>query len=216
MEDPPRLDGSLAVSRGLGDFEYKGDSRLPANEQKVSCVPDIYEISPLPPGAICVLGCDGIWDVMTSDAVAEYVRQRVSQESPADLGDVAADILRMCLKKNSRDNMTCMILQFVDGSDWSSFPDEMKNYEKLQDCGEQDEDVRNHYTSFLQASRFPSQALACDVCKRWLLQMQQCQCKQVFYCSRICQKKGWKVHQTVCGAKSESSSRKPSNHDGKV
>ena len=27
--------------------------------------------------------------------------------------------------------MTCMLMHFVDGSDWANFPDEMKNYEKL-------------------------------------------------------------------------------------
>ena len=36
--------------------------------------------------------------------------------------------------RNSRDNMTCMILHLVDGSDWANFPDEMKNYEKLPGC----------------------------------------------------------------------------------
>ena len=33
--------------------------------------------------------------------------------------------------RNSRDNMTCMIMHFVDGSEWTNYPDEMKNYEKL-------------------------------------------------------------------------------------
>ena len=33
--------------------------------------------------------------------------------------------------RNSRDNMTCMIMHFADGSDWANFPDEMKNYDKL-------------------------------------------------------------------------------------
>lgn len=201
MEDPPRLDGSLAVSRGLGDFEYKGDGQRLASEQKVSCLPDIYEISSLQPGSICVLGCDGIWDVMTAEDVAEYVREELSMEPPTDLGDVAAELLRLCLKKNSRDNMTCMILHLVDGSDCVGFPDEMKNYEKLLERGDQDEDVQSHYASFLTTSKFPPQALSCDVCKRWLLQMNQCQCKQVFYCSRTCQKRGWKAHQKVCGAK---------------
>ncbi|CAE7826910.1 ppm-1.A [Symbiodinium sp. CCMP2592] len=173
MEDPPRLDGSLAVSRGLGDFEYKGDGQRLASEQKVSCVPDIYEISSLQPGSICVLGCDGIWDVMTAEDVAEYVREELSMDPPTDLGDVAAELLRLCLKKNSRDNMTCMILQLVDGSDSVGFPDEMKNYEKLLERGDQDEDVQSHYASFLTTSKFPPQALSCDVCKRWLLQMNQ-------------------------------------------
>ncbi|CAJ1401075.1 unnamed protein product [Effrenium voratum] len=61
---------------------------------------------------------------------AAYVRDWLLRDPLADLGDIAAEMLRTCLQRNSRDNMTCMILQFDDGSDWSNFPDEMKNYEK--------------------------------------------------------------------------------------
>lgn len=207
FEDPPRLDGSLAVSRGLGDFEYKSASQKPVSEQKVSCIPDIYEISSVTPGSLCILCCDGIWDVMTAEEVAQFVCDALATD--AELGDIAAEILRQCLHRNSRDNMTCMLMHFVDGSDWATFPDEMKNYEKLAD-GDRDEDVQNHYASFLSTAKFPAQALACDVCQRWLVQMQQCTCKQTFYCSRHCQKKGWKVHQAVCPTKQENGGAKAS------
>lgn len=195
FEDPPRLDGSLAVSRGLGDFEYKADGQKPVGEQKVSCIPDIYEASAVTPGSLCILGCDGIWDVMTAEEVAQFVCDALTSES--DLGDISAEILRQCLQRNSRDNMTCMIMHFADGSEWTNYPDEMKNYEKLVD-GDRDEDVQSHYATFLSTAKFPAQAVTCDVCQRWLVQMQQCTCKQTFYCSRHCQKKGWKVHQAVC------------------
>eukprot|EP00439_Symbiodinium_sp_Y106_P086375 s31_g32.t2 len=121
MEDPPRLDGSLAVSRGLGDFEYKGDGQRLASEQKDPSSVDggwngrldkarafLLVLLPCPlqlcitmPGSICVLGCDGIWDVMTAED-AEYVREELSMEPPTDLGDVAAELLRLCLKKQGR------------------------------------------------------------------------------------------------------------------
>ena len=35
---PMRVDGNLAVSRGLGDYEYKQGRDLPQSRQKVSCV----------------------------------------------------------------------------------------------------------------------------------------------------------------------------------
>ncbi|CAK8995148.1 unnamed protein product [Durusdinium trenchii] len=204
FEDPPRLDGSLAVSRGLGDFEYKADGKRTVGEQKVSCIPDIYEVSSLAPGTLCILGCDGIWDVMTAEQVAQLVCEALATD--LDLGDIAAEILRQCLQRNSRDNMTCMIMHFADGSDWANFPDEMKNYDKLAN-GDHDEDVQSHYASFLSTAKFPAQAVACDVCQRWLVQMQQCTCKQTFYCSRHCQKKGWKVHSAVCPTKLDGAKR---------
>ncbi|CAK8995682.1 unnamed protein product [Durusdinium trenchii] len=156
FEDPPRLDGSLAVSRGLGDFEYKADGPEAQGIGTVSCIPDIYEVSSLAPGTLCILGCDGIWDVRARPGrrVAEdagrvrpgttaggsgSVGVRGIGHRPGaladlilvDLGDIAAEILRQCLQRNSRDNMTCMIMHFADGSDWANFPDEMKNYDKL-------------------------------------------------------------------------------------
>ncbi|CAK9001808.1 Protein phosphatase 1B (Protein phosphatase 2C isoform beta) (PP2C-beta) [Durusdinium trenchii] len=137
FEDPPRLDGSLAVSRGLGDFEYKADGPEAQGIGTVSCIPDIYEVSSLAPGTLCILGCDGIWDVRARPGrrVAEdagRVRPGTTvMTAEQDLGDIAAEILRQCLQRNSRDNMTCMIMHFADGSDWANFPDEMKNYDKL-------------------------------------------------------------------------------------
>lgn len=211
-EDPPRLDGNLAVSRGLGDFEYKQDTGRPVPEQKVSCVPDIYEMSGLRPGSICILGCDGVWDVMSGLEVATFVRDKIASDPNADLGDIAAQIVRDSLRKNSRDNVTAMIVHFVDGSDWVQEPDEMKNYEKL---GEQevDEEVRKQYHGFLRKSKFPHVPCACNSCGKWKFSMNQCPCKQVYYCSRHCQKKDWKSHKPSCASAtpgaSPSASAKP-------
>mmetsp|Transcript_15805 Transcript_15805/g.28077 ORF Transcript_15805/g.28077 Transcript_15805/m.28077 type:complete len:440 (+) Transcript_15805:104-1423(+) len=207
-EDPPRLDGNLAVSRGLGDFEYKQDSAKPVPEQKVSAVPDVYEVSGLQPGMLCILGCDGVWDVMTAGFVSNFVRDWLRREPTADLGDIAADLVRLSLKKHSRDNVTVMILRFVDGSDWSSEPDEMKNYEKLSESADFDDDVRSHYATFLRRSKFALEPAPCDACRKWTADMKQCPCKQIHYCTRACQKKGWKAHKLVCpsGANSPSSS----------
>mmetsp|Transcript_32389 Transcript_32389/g.75214 ORF Transcript_32389/g.75214 Transcript_32389/m.75214 type:complete len:431 (+) Transcript_32389:134-1426(+) len=202
-EDPPRLDGNLAVSRGLGDFEYKSDSRAPVGEQKVSCVPDIYEVNRLQPGTICILGCDGVWDVMTGHEVATFVCEQLHSDPHADLGDIAARIIRESLRKNSRDNVTVMIAHFVDGQEWAQEPDEMKNYDKLG--MQEDDDVRKQYDHFLQRSQFPPEPQACAVCAKWTSNMNQCPCKQVFYCCRNCQKKDWKQHKPICSSANPSS-----------
>jgi len=199
QEEPPRLDGNLAVSRGLGDFEYKQDAKRPEAEQKVSCVPDIYEVSGVRPGSICILGCDGVWDVMTSEYVAKLVHDRLKSNVSVDLGDLAAEIVRESLRRNSRDNVTVMVVQLADGSDWAEHQDEMKEYEKLpKSAAEVDEEVRNKCFEFLNTSGFPPEAIACNSCGKWMLEMKQCPCKQIFYCSRACQKKDWKTHKLVC------------------
>lgn len=197
-DDPPRLDGNLAVSRGVGDFEYKGQRGEPVGQQKVSCVPDIYTVSGLAPGSICILACDGIWDVMSSYEVANFVRNCLAKEPTADLGEVAAEIIRTSLRKNSRDNMTLMIVQFADGSAWANEPDEMKDYDCLEDP--RDDELRKHAVAFLNKSEFPSKPQVCSACKRWFAPMMQCGCKQALYCSEKCQQSAWQDHKSTCAA----------------
>ena len=43
-----RVNGMLALSRALGDFEYKGNSALQPSDQAVSAFPDV-KIEPINP-----------------------------------------------------------------------------------------------------------------------------------------------------------------------
>eukprot|EP00440_Ansanella_granifera_P057337 gb/GFBE01062152.1/.p1 GENE.gb/GFBE01062152.1/~~gb/GFBE01062152.1/.p1 ORF type:complete len:423 (+),score=62.83 gb/GFBE01062152.1/:1-1269(+) len=195
---PPRLDGNLAVSRGIGDFEYKSNTDLPVAKQKVSCIPDIYEVSGVKPGSLCILACDGIWDVLTGAEVAEFVRGALEKNPHADLGDLAAELIKTCLQKNSMDNMTVMIVHLADGSDpeWAEQPDEIKNYGQLLD--QTDESAKSDALTFMRKMQLPPEPQPCAECTRWRVTMQMCPCESVFYCTRRCQKKGWKVHKPCC------------------
>ena len=73
-----RVEGDLAVSRGLGDFRYKSEPTVlagndlkaglvPPGEQKVSPVPDIITQNRDPEQEeFVIVACDGIWDVMSN------------------------------------------------------------------------------------------------------------------------------------------------------
>lgn len=150
-----RIDGNLAVSRGLGDFDFKGERKLPAAEQKVSCIPDIYEVSGIQKGALLLLACDGLWDVMTTKQAAAFVRSKLKKDPEADLGAIAAELIRFCLRMESSDNLTVMIVQFIDGSDWANTQDEMMGFEKLARNGLVDKDTRKQYKNFLLKVQFP-------------------------------------------------------------
>jgi len=198
-DTPPRLDGDLAVSRGLGDFEHKASNILSPLKQKVSCEPEIYEVSGLRPGTLCILACDGVWDVFASEQVASFVRSRLSDKPGADLGDIAAELVRESLHRGSMDNVTAMIVHLVDGRSWEDgMPDELKFFDKLRSLEILDDDVKNQYLKFLQRVDFPREPAECTVCGRWFASMQQCPCKGPLYCSTACQREGWQQHRPEC------------------
>jgi|ERR1712166_1612205 len=62
-----RVNGSLNLSRSLGDFEYKGNNNLPFTEQAVTCDPEVRMVARSPADSFLILACDGIWDCLTSE-----------------------------------------------------------------------------------------------------------------------------------------------------
>jgi len=105
-----RVDGDLAVSRGLGDFQFKNRTDLPPERQKVSCIPDIT-IYPrrLDKDEFIVIACDGIWDVLSNKECLDMVQQ-IFNEGEQNIGKVCEEMLDLCLKKESRDNMSMIIV----------------------------------------------------------------------------------------------------------
>jgi len=105
-----RIDGDLAVSRGLGDFRYKLNDDLPWEKQKVTANPD-FIVCPRDyvRDEFIILGCDGIWDVLDNVSCATMV-QGILDEGEKDIGLVCEDVLDLCLERESKDNMTlCMV-----------------------------------------------------------------------------------------------------------
>lgn len=107
-----RVDGDLAVSRGLGDFTFKGHSDLPHHKQKVIYEPDVL-VYPRDGqnDEFVVLACDGIWDVVSNGECSDMI-QAVLDEGETDISLVCEEVLDMCLEKNSRDNMTIILVGF--------------------------------------------------------------------------------------------------------
>ena len=128
-----RVNGSLAVSRALGDFDYKRAVTLPAVEQLVSPEPDVTVMERNnEQDEFLLLACDGIYDVMQNEDIVKYLRHRM--ELKEDLTEICSDLIDKCLHKvswhkhhcntrdgnklfvfwqqNSRDNMSVVLLAF--------------------------------------------------------------------------------------------------------
>ncbi|KAF4721169.1 Protein phosphatase 1A [Perkinsus olseni] len=202
-EEPARLCGVLALSRGLGDFAYKDDADLSADKQKCIAVPDVREVV-VEAGDWVVLACDGVFDVMSNEDVAREVMVRA--QSGQDLAEIATEVLQRCLNLlDSKDNMTCMIIR-VGTSELGlepEVPDERQ--EELQLGGYSDPQtlapgMGEKYQAFFRKAGFSKNPAACSTCSRVFRHMAQCPCKNAVYCGVTCQKKGWKDHKKVCKA----------------
>lgn len=72
-----RVNGGLNLSRAIGDHGYKMKADLPPEEQMISALPDIKQLTLEKEDEFMVLACDGIWNFMTNEEVAEFVKERL-------------------------------------------------------------------------------------------------------------------------------------------
>ncbi|XP_028810578.1 protein phosphatase 1bb isoform X2 [Denticeps clupeoides] len=106
-----RVNGSLAVSRALGDYDYKCVDGKGPTEQLVSPEPEVFEIARASEeDEFVVLACDGIWDVMSNEELCEFVHSRLQVWD--DLEKVCNSVVDTCLHKGSRDNMSVVLVCF--------------------------------------------------------------------------------------------------------
>lgn len=109
-----RVNGSLAVSRALGDYEYKQVEGKGPCEQLVSPEPEIVvHERDNQSDEFFVLACDGIWDVMVNEELCDYVRHMLRTTN--DLESICGLVIDTCLYKGSKDNMS-MVLVTLPGA----------------------------------------------------------------------------------------------------
>ncbi len=61
-----RINGSLNLSRALGDMDYKQSKDLGPDAQMVTAVPEVRSLRLEPGDEFLILACDGIWDVLSN------------------------------------------------------------------------------------------------------------------------------------------------------
>ncbi|GAA5868498.1 hypothetical protein JCM3774_005398 [Rhodotorula dairenensis] len=112
-----RVNGNLALSRALGDFDFKQSATLDPEQQIVTADPDITVHVATPEDEFVVIACDGIWDVLTSQQVIDFVRLAVSEGK--SLQTICEEMLDRCLAPDSDwggvgcDNMTMMVVALL-------------------------------------------------------------------------------------------------------
>ncbi|KAG9130730.1 hypothetical protein Leryth_012672 [Lithospermum erythrorhizon] len=80
-----RVNGSLNLSRAIGDMEFKQNKDLPAEKQIVTANPDINSVELSDDDEFIVLACDGIWDCMSSQQLVDFIHEQLNKESKCSL-----------------------------------------------------------------------------------------------------------------------------------
>lgn len=128
--------GNLALSRALGDFEFKKNFSLGPEAQIITANPDVTTHEITEEDEFLVLACDGmattfslsllltyfsgIWDCLSSQQVVDFVRYQVSEGK--ELTDIGKMICDYCLAPDTAsgagigcDNMTVLIVALLQG-----------------------------------------------------------------------------------------------------
>lgn len=104
-----KINGSLSVSRGFGDFIFKQNKSLPVPQQIVSCVPDVVVRQRDPSQIFLLLACDGFWDVMTNEEATVEITD--IQRSAHSLVQISEELVDRAFSKESTDNISVIVAQ---------------------------------------------------------------------------------------------------------
>jgi protein phosphatase 2C family protein 2/3 len=110
------LPGKLSVSRTIGDIEAK-DPRFGGNPQVVIPIPEIKYFEINATNDFIIIGCDGVYEKLKNKEIVEYIWKTIKlpeNEKVFDIhnfnGILVQSLIDYCLKKNSTDNLTCVMI----------------------------------------------------------------------------------------------------------
>lgn len=109
------LCGELGVARAIGDWHFPDLKRLASHPGSV-CAPSPLTAQPEvteyvmegPADEFIILGCDGLWDVFSSQRAVEFARQRLRRHN--DPQRCAEELVAEALRMHSGDNLTVLVV----------------------------------------------------------------------------------------------------------
>jgi protein phosphatase 2C family protein 2/3 len=116
------LPGRLSVSRTFGDIQAKTE-KFGGKSGVIIPVPDMTEFDLDESFDFMVIGCDGIFDVISNEQIFDIWKIVLNEQRYKDLendeldinvlcGDFADAIIKSSLFKNSYDNLSCIVVVF--------------------------------------------------------------------------------------------------------
>ena len=113
-----RVNGSLNLSRSLGDFDYKSNTDKDYKNQMVTCDPEVIIMERKSVDNFLILACDGIWDCLNNQDCVNMVKEHITNlkagekysKTVEEMFDkiIATDIIKS--GGIGTDNMTCIVV----------------------------------------------------------------------------------------------------------
>ncbi|KAK4767726.1 hypothetical protein SAY87_002867 [Trapa incisa] len=101
------LNGQLSVARALGDWLMKGTK---GSSCPLIAEPELQEMTLTEEDEFLIMGCDGLWDVMSSQCAVTIVRKELMIHN--DPERCSRELVREALKRNTCDNLTVIVVCF--------------------------------------------------------------------------------------------------------
>ncbi|CAK9220497.1 unnamed protein product [Sphagnum troendelagicum] len=107
--DDGYLNGQLAVARAIGDWHMTG-LKGQGLEGPLSAEPEIQHVVLTEEDEFLVIGCDGLWDVFTSQNAVDFARKELQLHN--DPEHCSRELVAEALKRRSSDNLTVVTVCF--------------------------------------------------------------------------------------------------------
>lgn len=122
--DDGYLNGVLSVTRALGDWDMKLPKGSPS---PLIAEPEFRQVVLTEEDEFLIIGCDGIWDVMSSQHAVSLVRRSLRRHDDPEKG--ARDLVMEALRMHAFDNLTVIVVCFTS-------PDhrELSSAQRLRRC----------------------------------------------------------------------------------
>ncbi len=105
-------DSGLSVSRGFGDAHFKPVGSGSARNYVIGIKPDIYLLNS--PVDFVVLACDGLWDKMSNEAAAAFVKAQ--RANGADCQEISKLLVAEAFRLGSGDNISVVVVDVAQMS----------------------------------------------------------------------------------------------------
>lgn len=107
VDDDGYLNGQLSVARALGDWHMKDPK---GSTCPLSAEPELQEMTLTKEDEFLIMGCDGLWDVMSSQCAVTIARKELMAHN--DPERCSRELVQEAIKRRTRDNLTVVVICF--------------------------------------------------------------------------------------------------------